>query len=124
MSRPVERLRENLTQVVSVVVTGVWLGALFTGLDRWLPFTLLGYIVVVPLTALAFGDQETIAEWWEDEEVDVPEAETEDDAVETLKNRYAAGELTDDEFERKLERLLETEIANPEPDEIDRELER
>ena len=124
MSRPSERLRENLTQVVSVVVTGVWLGALFTGQDWWLPFMLIGYIVVVPLTALAFGDQEAIAEWWDDEEVDVPEEKTEDDAVETLKNRYAAGELTDEEFERKLERLLETETPHPEPDEIDRELER
>lgn len=30
------------------------------------------------------------------------------DPVETLKQRYAAGELSDDEFERKLERLMDT----------------
>lgn len=31
------------------------------------------------------------------------------DALETLRERYAAGELTDEQFERKLERLLDTE---------------
>lgn len=31
------------------------------------------------------------------------------DALETLRERYAAGELTDDQFEQKLDRLLETE---------------
>lgn len=29
--------------------------------------------------------------------------------IETLRDRYAAGELTDDEFQRRLDRLLETE---------------
>ncbi|MCU4739833.1 SHOCT domain-containing protein [Halobacteria archaeon AArc-m2/3/4] len=31
------------------------------------------------------------------------------DALETLRDRYARGDLTDDQFERKLERLLETD---------------
>ncbi|WP_135828862.1 SHOCT domain-containing protein [Halorussus halobius] len=31
------------------------------------------------------------------------------DALETLRARYARGELTDEQFERKVERLLETE---------------
>ncbi|RKD88097.1 SHOCT domain-containing protein [Halopiger aswanensis] len=31
------------------------------------------------------------------------------DPIETLRQRYAAGELGDDEFERRLERLVETE---------------
>lgn len=31
------------------------------------------------------------------------------EALETLRERYARGELTDEQFERKVERLLETE---------------
>ncbi|MFC4549299.1 SHOCT domain-containing protein, partial [Halorussus sp. GCM10023401] len=31
------------------------------------------------------------------------------DALETLRRRYAEGELSDEEFERKLENLLKTE---------------
>lgn len=32
-----------------------------------------------------------------------------EDALETLRERYARGELTDEQFERRLDRLLETE---------------
>lgn len=38
-----------------------------------------------------------------------PEAETESDPLEALKRRYAAGELSDDEFEEKLDRLLDSD---------------
>jgi uncharacterized membrane protein len=87
---------------------------------------LVGYIIVVPMTALVFGDREDIAEWWDDEDVTIPEGSNETNALETLKNRYAAGELSDAEFEQKLERLLELEEYEDEPefDDIDRELER
>ncbi|MFW5900400.1 MAG: SHOCT domain-containing protein [Halodesulfurarchaeum sp.] len=127
MSQAIERIRENLTEVVSVFVTGIWLGALFTGQDWWLPFMLIGYIIAVPMTALVFGDREAIAEWWAEEDVSIPEDESEIDPLETLKNRYAAGELSDAEFEAKLERLLEleeSEAATAEYDEIYRELDR
>ncbi|MBS3760847.1 SHOCT domain-containing protein [Halodesulfurarchaeum sp.] len=127
MSQAIDRIRENLTEVVSVSVTGIWLGALFTGQDWWLPFMLIGYIIIVPMTALVFGDREEIAEWWEDEDVTIPEDTNETDPVETLKNRYAAGEISDAEFERKLERLLEieeSESTTAEYDDIDRELDR
>lgn len=42
------------------------------------------------------------------------------DALDTLRDRYARGELGDEEFERKLEALLETET----PDEARRRVER
>jgi uncharacterized membrane protein len=115
MAGPLRRVRENATEVVSVLVTGLWLAALFTGQGWWLPFMLFGYVVVVPLTALLFGDREDIAEWWNETEPSTPErsadraASGEDDPLQTLRNRYARGELTDAEFERKVERLLETE---------------
>lgn len=117
MRTPVERARENVTGIVSVLVTGFWMGALFTGQDWWLAALLIGYIVIVPLTALLFGDREDVEEWWDDEDVTVPEEDgvetAEDaDALQTLRNRYARGELTDEEFERKVERLLETETIS------------
>ncbi|QHS18310.1 SHOCT domain-containing protein [haloarchaeon 3A1-DGR] len=124
---PIDRARENLTGIVSVLVTGIWLVALVTNQDWWLGALLFGYVVVVPLVALLFGDEADVAEWWDDE--DAAETATEstrsederaahrrertddstDDALETLRERYARGELTDEQFERKLERLLETE---------------
>lgn len=37
------------------------------------------------------------------------EESTQPDPLETLRDRYAAGEISDEEFERRLDRLLETE---------------
>ncbi|MCW8172274.1 SHOCT domain-containing protein [Natrialba swarupiae] len=127
---PATRFRENVTEITAMVVTGIWLVGLFTNQWWWLPFLLVGYIVVVPLVALLFGDEDR-EEWWDwsdDAEDDwwgwgSDEKEADDrtateperrktnnaHALETLRDRYAAGELTDEQFERKLERLLETE---------------
>ena len=127
---PRERLREHATEIASTVVTGVWLAALLTGQGWWLGALLFGYIVVVPIVALLYGDEEDRAEWWDwdeegtDETADQSENHDEPNsrtALETLRDRYARGELTEEQFERKLEQLLETE-----PKEIatDRELER
>ena len=122
---PRERLSANATEVASTVVTGIWLAALLTGQSWWLGALLFGYIVVVPIVALLFGDEEDREEWWDgewwddwwgEEESDAEPAVVEPisgerrrDALETLRVRYASGELTDEQFERKLEQLLETE---------------
>lgn len=119
---PAERFRENATEITGTLVTGLWLAALFTGQDWWLAAMLFGYIVVVPIVALLFGDEDDIEEWWDDEwnepwssqKDDTEPAQDDDeenarDALETLRQRYANGELTDEQFERKLERLLDTE---------------
>ncbi|ELZ91885.1 hypothetical protein C440_16274 [Haloferax mucosum ATCC BAA-1512] len=45
-----------------------------------------------------------------DDDADASKPETED-ALEALRRRYATGELTEAEFERKVERLLETETV-------------
>ncbi|GAB3029232.1 SHOCT domain-containing protein [Natronobiforma cellulositropha] len=131
---PATRLRENATEIATTIVTGVWLAALLTGQGWWLGALLLGYIVVIPIVALLFGTEEDRREWWDDdwwgdwededdaETAEVGEtadaettasadrAETNNrDALETLRERYARGELTDAQFEHKLERLLETD---------------
>lgn len=113
---PRTRLRENATEVTATLVTGIWLAAMFTGQGWWLAALLFGYVVVVPMVALLFGDEDDVREWWTEDEIDpetLEEAEAEEpsatDALERLRDRYAAGELTDEQFERKLDRLLETE---------------
>lgn len=113
---PRTRLRENATEVTATLVTGIWLAAMFTGQGWWLAALLFGYVVVVPMVALLFGDEDDVREWWTEDEIDpetLEEASEEEpsagDALERLRDRYAAGELTDEQFERKLDRLLETE---------------
>jgi len=105
---PLERAGDNVTELVTLAVTGFWLVALVTGQEWWLAALLVGYVVVVPLTELLYGDT--------DEEEDIEEADpapsidtSDETPLERLRRRYADGELTDEQFERKLERLLETE---------------
>lgn len=116
---PVDRLRNNATGIASIIVTGTWLAAMFMGYDWWLAALLFGYIVVVPLVGILSGEDEeestpeqsrttgTEKESHKREE-ESPESRTES-PLETLRNRYAAGELSDEQFEHKLEQLLETE---------------
>jgi uncharacterized membrane protein len=112
-----ERFRENATGIASTVVTGTWLAMLFLfpGQEWWLAAMLFGYVVVVPVVAMLFGDEERESEWWDEWDWSgrtPTEDETDEsarDALETLRERYARGELTDEQFERKLDRLLETE---------------
>ncbi|SHG38830.1 SHOCT domain-containing protein [Halobaculum gomorrense] len=124
---PAQRLRENLTGVVSTAVTGIWLAAMFTGQDWWLAALLFGYVVVVPVTAMLFGDEDDVEEWWDgaDEHAEQsragPEDEDTTDALDTLRDRYARGDLTDEQFERKLERLLESESLEDVADRAARE---
>jgi uncharacterized membrane protein len=105
------RLRENATEIVSMLVTGIWLAALFTDQSWWLAAMLFGYIVVIPIVSILAGDEEDeeTAEESTTESTPTPTSETKDDALATLRNRYARGELTEEQFERKVERLLETE---------------
>lgn len=135
---PKERLRENAVSVASMLVVGAGLLSLFAGFGQfWLVF-LLGFLVFVPLVALLFGNEKERAEWWDgiwgetdwedwgdwwdwsDENEREPATRSEPrsdereppsnrDALETLRYRYARGDLTDEQFERKLERLLETD---------------
>jgi uncharacterized membrane protein len=115
---PLERARENAVGIVSTAVTGLWLAALVSGFKYWLALLLIGYVVVVPLTAMLSGDEDEVGKWWTEQRTGrdtAPESDPEnadahrEDALATLRERYARGDLTDEQFERKLERLLETE---------------
>jgi len=127
MSTPAERFRENITGIVSTLVTGIWLAALFLSFEWWLPFMLFGYIVIVPITAMLFEDDEddeSVTERARTDDAtrsrDATPTESNEDALQTLRDRYANGELTDEQFERKLERLLETETLEDAEDRAQR----
>ena len=55
-----------------------------------------------------FGDDADPARPWRDDGERDPETEGYDAAIERLRERYAAGEIDEDEFERRVERLVET----------------
>lgn len=116
---PVERARQNLVGIVSLVITGVWMLGLFTGQEWWLAALIVGYAFVLPVVAILFGDEEDIEEYW-DGDATLSTTESSDqtdeepsttDALDTLRDRYARGDLTEEQFERKLDRLLETETV-------------
>lgn len=115
---PSRRLKDTVTSIASLLVTLVWMLALFTGQSWWLAALLIGYMVIVPLVVLLYGDESDRETWWNtcsgwctgmisntSTEVD----DTEETPLETLQRRYTRGELTDEQFERKLDQLLETE---------------
>ncbi len=120
-SKARKKKKNVVTEITSLVVTGIWLTALFTGQGWWLAALLIGYIVVVPLVAMMTGEEEQ--EEGEEYEAELYEGEDEEwspqareaiprpkrDALEVLRDRYAHGELTEEQFERKVEVLLDTE---------------
>jgi len=93
------RSRERTVGLVSLAVLGVGFVAMAAGVDYFWMAWVLGYAVVVPAVSMLLGDDT-------DEN---GETDADDDPVETLRKRYARGELTDREFERRLKRVLETE---------------
>lgn len=121
------RFRENATEITSLVVTGLWLGLLLSGFggQLWLVVLIVGYAALVPIVDSLFGDEADPERGEDDREGVEREGETERtggtepagadrntrDALETLRDRYARGELTDEQFERKLSRLLETDTV-------------
>ena len=106
-----QRVRANITEVVGMCFLAVFVSAFFVG-QRWLlGVGLLGMLVITPVVAFLFGDEDDVAEWWG--EADRSSADADDsgrlDPLDELRSRYARGDISDDEFERHVERLLETE---------------
>ncbi|RXK47291.1 SHOCT domain-containing protein [Halorientalis pallida] len=92
--------------VVSLAVLAVGLGGLALGIDwAWIAFP-VGYGGVLPL---AVSRARSRADTTGTAGTVDGTTEAEDDALAALRRRYAEGEIDDVEFERRLERLLETE---------------
>jgi hypothetical protein len=131
MSAPSKRFMDNITAIVALLVFGAGFVALFAGFDYFFLIWILGWIVLVPIVAILsdedgsewdpFQDQGEWDRWmgrgtWtettdesDSTQQDTITEESTTDALSTLRERYASGDLTDEQFERKLDRLLETE---------------
>lgn len=98
---PVE---EIITGAVSAVTFLVGFGLMFAGFSFfWVAFV-IGFAGVLPM---ALG----LAKYYQRDGSVGPGDSTDEteDALEDLRRRYARGELSDEEFDRRVERLLETE---------------
>jgi uncharacterized membrane protein len=96
-----EDLSGLLTAVVAVVTLPLGiLTALFVGTEEAAVVFVVGWLLLVPLIAIV-GDELAGAGEEDGEEPAGP--------LEELKGRYARGEIDEAEFERRVDRLLETE---------------
>jgi len=95
--------------LTTLVILAVAFGAMALGVPYfWVAFP-VGFGGVLPLVLAYTGRREREAD---------PAAagagaaaDADDEALETLRRRYARGELTDAAFERRVQRLLETETV-------------
>ena len=103
MGRGWNRLHTEFIPLTVFAILGLGFVLLFAGVNWFWMVWVLGFAVVLPVIAILIGD----ADETEPETVDATNER--EDPLQTLRDRYARGELTDEQFERKLDRLLETE---------------
>ncbi|EMA58310.1 SHOCT domain-containing protein [Halorubrum lipolyticum] len=99
----------GLIAILSFGLTSLFAVLLPEVLGALIPATfILGFFVLVPLVLLLGEDFPLVeSESTGGESASTPTAT--DDPLATLRERYATGEIGEEEFERKLDRLLETE---------------
>ncbi|WP_435358934.1 SHOCT domain-containing protein [Haloarchaeobius sp. DFWS5] len=78
----------------------------------------VGFAVLLPLSAIL---QDDLRRWFGRDSRSQSVPEDEHGPLEELKNRYAAGELSDEEFERRTERLLDNESLGDVRARVDRD---
>jgi len=99
----------GLVAVLSFGLTSLFAVLLPGALGPLIPATfILGFFVIIPLVAL-LGEDFPLVESGEAAGESVSATATTGDPLETLRERYATGEIGEEEFERRLDRLLETE---------------
>jgi uncharacterized membrane protein len=98
-----ELTRDEITGILALLILGAGFVGLFAGFPYFFVIWILGFAVVLPIVAILFDETDTDSELTGERSTDSA------DALTSLRDRYARGDLTDEEFERKLDRLLETE---------------
>lgn len=102
-------LEAAVAGVVTTLTLLVAFGLLAVGYPFFWVVFIVGFAGILP-TALA------LASYYQEQDAtsadDAEERSDTEDALETLRERYARGELTETEFETRLETLLETESVD------------
>lgn len=104
---------EEAPAITVFLVLGTGMVALFTGRPWWWMVFPVGFAVVLPLVAIlsdTFAPDVDAADERDGDEQS--ERDDTQDALDTLRNRYARGEIDEAEFERRVERLLENETVD------------
>lgn len=111
-----EALADKLEDVVAITTLGLGVLAAILGVGQFWVIFVIGWLLFVPLIDTVGAD---VIGWLLDRS-DEP-IDEESDALATLQNRYASGEIDDAEFERQLERLLENETVEDVEQRVERE---
>ena len=127
MDRRTNWFFESLTEIAAVVTLPLGiLAGLFVGLTAALAVFVVGWLLLVPTFAIlsewtSVGTDPDEVERWMDvadratnrrtdaDGTVVNDGTTDENPLETLRERYARGEIDDDAFERRVEALLATE---------------
>lgn len=118
-ARSGESWREKAVPVAAILTLGLGIFAFLLGFEWFWMVFVLGWIVVVPILAVLFDESE------DDMALDDRSSGSDrQDALETLRDRYARGELDDVEFERRVEKLLENESIEQVEERVEKERER
>lgn len=105
MKGPSELTRGEMFGIFVLLTLGAGFVAMAAGMPYFFLIWVLGFAVVLPIAGILFPEDDADSELAEDEQG----ADLSTDPLTSLRDQYAGGDLTDEEFERKLDGLLETE---------------
>ena len=109
-SRAREFVAEDLWLLVAIVTLVLTALVAIAGFGSLTPVVaIIGWFLLTPI--LLFWGEEIAAVMYGTEETETAAGESRDDALDELKRRYAEGEIDDEEFEHRVDRLLEADFA-------------